>query len=291
MKPTLKQAYKAIPFKQEFYSVLKKNWKPSEPIFKHLYFVGVFKVRVNKTKTFKIKHYRFEIENQIFWSGLTNGWEKESIKLWMKLCENSEIIIDIGANTGLYPLTAKAINPNSKVYAFEPVKRVFMKLRENILLNSFDINPIEKAVSNNDGIAIIYDTNEEHVLSVTVNKNLNPSNIPVIETPVETMTLNSFVRQNNLPKIDLMKIDVETHEPEVLEGFSDYLSKYKPTMLIEILSDEIGTRIHKIVEGLGYLFFNIDEKGRIHRVNLITKSNYYNYLLCSSYTAAKIGLL
>ena len=44
---------------------------------------------------------------------------------------------------------------------------------------------------------------------------------------------------HKITKIDLLKIDVETHEPEVLEGYTKYIHLHKPTMLIEILNDEL----------------------------------------------------
>jgi FkbM family methyltransferase len=291
MQSFLKKIYQTIPFKKVIYTVLKIILHPKESIYRHFHFVGIFNVKVTKHKSFKIKHYGYQIENEIFWAGLLNGWEKESIKLWIKLCEKSEVVLDIGANTGIYSLIAKATNPNTKVYAFEPVKRVFNKLEENILLNKFDIVLIEKAVSNSDGLATIYDTLSEHTYSVTVNKNMLSPGIKVIETKINIITLNSFIRQNNIKKIDLIKIDVETHEPEVLEGFSDYLGQFQPSLWIEILTDEIGSKVNKIIEGLGYLFFNIDEKGTISQVKKITKSDYFNYLLCSSKIAKEIGLI
>ena len=294
MKALIKSIYNLIPFKKQFYTFLRNFWTPSQSLYRHLHFKGVFDVNVTESKKFKLNHYGYEIENEIFWAGLTNGWEKVSIKLWIKLCENVNVVFDIGANTGIYSLITKTINPNSKVYAFEPVARVFKKLEENNALNNFDINSIEKAVSNSNGAAIIYDTRTDHILSVTVNKNLASPETEVIETKIETVTLNSFIKEENITKIDLIKIDVETHEPEVLEGFSDYLFKFKPTILIEILNNEVGEKIENIVKGMGYLFFNIDENivgGGVRQVEKIIKSDYYNYLLCDSETAIKLGLL
>ena len=207
------------------------------------------------------------------------------------MCETSDVILDIGANTGVYSLIAKAMKPSSKVYAFEPVKRVFSKLQENILLNSYDITALEKAVSNADGIATIYDTDAEHTYSVTVNENFVEANSKAIETTIETCTLNSFIKQNNIAKIDLIKIDVETHEAEVLEGFGKHLSDYKPTLLIEVLNDEVGEKINKLVQGLDYLFFNINENGGIRQVEKITKSDYFNYLLCNKKRATELGII
>ena len=188
-------------------------------------------------------------------------------------------------------LLQKTLSPNSKVYAFEPVQRVFNKLKENVQLNKFDITCVKKALSNKNGSAIIYDDNAEHIYSVTVNKNMFPADTKVIETKIETITLNSFIKQNNITNIDLLKIDVETHEPEVLEGFSEYLAIFQPSILIEVLNDEVGQRIADIVKGLGYLFFNIDENHGIRQVSHITKSDNFNYLLCNENIAKRLKLV
>ena len=86
MKKKIKYLYKLIPFKKEIFCILKLIYKPSPEIYKHLYFWNVFKVKVKvkvKDKTFKMKHYGYQIENEIFWEGLENGWEKTSMSLWM----------------------------------------------------------------------------------------------------------------------------------------------------------------------------------------------------------------
>ncbi len=291
MKSLFKKVYNLIPFKRELFSIVKIIWTPKESIFCHLHFIGVFKVRINAKKAFKIKHYGYQIENEIFWTGLTDGWEKESIKLWIQLCENSKVIFDLGANTGIYSLIAKAVNANSKVYAFEPVARVFAKLKENILLNNFDILPIEMAVSNANGRAIIYDTKEEHTYSVTVNKTYASNAAELVETEIGIVTLHTFIEQYNIKKIDLIKIDVETHEPEVLEGLGVYLKLFKPTLLIEILNDEIGEKVSSFIQGINYIYFNIDEKGGVRQVETIAKSDYFNFLICSPAIAKELGLL
>lgn len=195
MKSFLKIIYSILPFKKEIFTLLKFVWIPSETIYRHLYFKDVFTVHIDSNKKFKIRHYGFELENMIFWSGLTEGWEQESIKLWIKLCEASDVIIDIGANTGVYALVAKTVNPLSTVYAFEPVTRVYKKLIENIRLNKFDIHAYEQAASNACGTATIYDTDSEHTYSVTVNKNMFSSETNVIESSIETITLDAFIKK------------------------------------------------------------------------------------------------
>jgi FkbM family methyltransferase len=291
MKNIIKLFYELIPLKKILFLILKKIWSPPKEIYQHLYFKSVFEVNINKSISFKINHFGYQIENEIFWGGLQGGWESESIKLWIKLCRDAHSIIDIGANTGIYSLIANAINSNATIYSFEPVNRVFKKLKKNIELNNFKINPIEMAVSNFTGTAKIYDTQSEHIYSVTVNKNLSEPDIEVSESIINTITLDAFIDDFKLKNIDLIKIDVETHEAEVIEGFSKYISIFMPTILIEVLNDEIGIKLQEQFDGLGYLYFNIDERLGPRHVEKITKSFFYNYLLCSESTALKLGLI
>lgn len=290
MKTAIKRLYNYIPFKQTIFKALKKVWQPKESVYRHLHFTGIIDIPV-AGREFKMHHYGYEVENEIFWAGLLGNWEKVSLGLWIKLCKNSDVIFDIGANTGVYSLIAKTVNPDSSVYAFEPVKRVFEKLKENIELNNFNIHSYEKAVSNSDGTAVIYDTETEHTYSVTVNKNLNSADTHVKSVTIETIMLDSFIQENKINKIDLIKIDVETHEPEVLEGFSQFISKFKPTILIEILQEEVGAKVNDLVKDMDYLYFNIDELAGIRQVDKITRSDYYNYLICSKEIAKSLALI
>lgn len=292
MKTLLKKAVNVMPLKKEAFSLLKTVWHPSENIYRHLHFHGVFNVKVDAKSSFKIRHYGFFIENEIFWEGLENGHEAISYSLWIKSVRNSKIILDIGANTGVFSLIAKAVNPSAEVYAFEPVKRVFEKLESNNKLNNFGIICIEQAASNFDGEATIYDTDSEHTYSVTVNKNVRPDEKNQIETKIKAIRLDTFIENHNLSNIDLMKIDVETHEPEVLEGMGEYLAKFKPSILIEILDDEVGERVEKLVADCGYLYFNIDDKAKsVRQVEKITKSDFWNYFLCSPEKAKELKLI
>jgi FkbM family methyltransferase len=290
MKRFLKKLYKNLPFKRQLFSAVRSVYVPPKSIAQHLYFNGVFAVKCGNRKV-KMRHYGYQVENLIFWYGLENGFEKESVKLWMKLCKKAEVIFDIGANTGLYSLVAQAANPDAKIYAFEPVKRIAEKFRDNIRLNGYNIELIEKAASNIDGTTIIYDDdNSENNYSATLNKEFGVSAGTSNEIPIEVIRLDSFIEQNQIMKLDLIKIDVETYEPEVLEGFTNYLQLFKPAILIEILNPVVGEKVSEKVKSLGYLYFNINENGSVQKVDVITKSDSFNFLLCSPAVAKELGL-
>jgi FkbM family methyltransferase len=291
MKQNLKYIYQKLPFKQPLFELVRNFLRPGENIYKHLHFQGDFLAPVDESHSFRMRHYGYELENSVFWMGLKNGWEKTSVSLWIKLAGNAEVVFDIGANTGVYSLIAKSLNPQARVFAFVPVERVYEKLVQNNLLNDYDIQCFDYGVSNTDGTAVVYDTPTEHVYSVTVNKNLNAPETKVIETEIKIKRLDTIIEELGVEKLDLLKIDVETHEPEVLEGLGRYLDQYKPTMLIEILNDEVGERVEALLKGKDFLYFNIDENSdSIKKVEHITKSDYYNYLICSRETAQALNL-
>ena len=292
MKKIVKRILSALPFKKQVFSILKSIWVPPHTIYKHLYFTGIFRVKVNENIFFNIRHYGKEIENDIFWNGLTEGWEKRTMKLWIELCRPAKVIFDIGANTGIYALCAKSLNKETRVFAFEPLKQMFKKLKDNNNLNEFDIVCIEKALSNNTGKAIIYETGTDHVAAASLNFENKAYASLNIETEISTITLDDFIEENKIESVDLIKLDVETFEPQVIEGFKKYLPILKPAFLIEVLTDEVGAKLQYMFDGLGYIYFNInDGNDTIRRVDKITKSDYFNYLFCSEKKAKELQLI
>jgi FkbM family methyltransferase len=292
MKKFLKSAYLAVPFKKPLFSIIRKVWVPPKSIYRYLYFRGIFQVQVGE-KHFLIQHYGYDIETDIFWLGLSGGWEKISLTIWIELCKQASMIIDVGANTGIYGLVAKSVQPNANVYCIEPVQRIYRKLVNNCNLNHYDIRCLRWAASNYDGEGIIYDLPTEHVYKVTLNKNTNPS-FPVSPCPVRTMRLATMIKEENISKIDLIKIDVESHEPDVLEGMGEYLPSMRPTILLEIWNNQVGHRVEKLVKGLDYCIYATDEKSPFHKVNKITNTDgagsYSNYLLCEESVAKYLKL-
>ncbi|MCO6500000.1 MAG: FkbM family methyltransferase [Vicingus serpentipes] len=233
------------------------------------------------------------IENELFWSGIENGFEKLSLSLWIKLSKKANVIFDVGAYSGLYSLTSACINPNSRIYAFEPMEHNFNLLSNNIKINDYtNIVPVKKACSNFSGEAIVYtEKNTTLTTSVTVNKSLFSEDKELDIVPIETIKLYDYFEKEGLNQLDLIKIDVETHEYEVLKGMEDLIKKYTPTFLIEVLDDDVAKNIELMIGGLGYMYFDIDEIDKIQRVNSIKKSSYYNYLICQENVAQELNLI
>ena len=234
-------------------------------------------------KSFKLYNPGYTtIENEIFWNGVEGGWEKKSIQVWQRLCNCSNTILDIGANTGIYSFIANAVNPNAKIYAFEPVERTSQLLLKNIALNMpNNITFHQKAVSNKTGTATFYDVPSQSQYSASLKEEMLEQIENRISYQVEVIDLDKFEPLKN-KKIDLIKLDVEMHEPQALEGMINIIHKSRPVLLIEILTEQLGKEITLFFVDLDYVYFNIDEKLGITPGAEISKSKTYNYLILPS---------
>ena len=127
--------------------------------------------------------------------------------------------------------------------------------------------------------------------SVTVNK--NTLDIPDVDAvTIRTQTLADFISEQQMDRICLMKIDVETHEVEVLKGMGDYLDRLRPVMIIEVLDEPIAEQLTELLKDKDYFYFNIDDvRGTVRQTTVIEKSDFWNYLVCDKLTAQSLGLI
>jgi len=292
MKKLFRILYKCIPCKNGMFHFLRL-FKPGQKIYQHLHKKGKFKVKLENKKSFFMIAHGFIEENQLFWTGINKGWERKSLELWQKLCLDADVILDIGANTGLYSLVAKTLNPDAQVFAFEPLPGVVRYLNQNIEVNNFDVVVLPVAVSDYSGKANVFlREQDDFAYSVTVNKSLLGDDTPQKKLEISTVTLHQFVQEYSLTHISLMKIDVETHEPEVLSGFGNYLTEFRPDMIVEVWDKQCAVQLNEIFKGLDYLFFDIDDKnGTVSQKQSIEVSSFWNYLICKKETASKLGLI
>jgi FkbM family methyltransferase len=130
------------------------------------------------------------------------------------LCERmdfSGIIIDAGANYGLFTLLAKKNNAN-RIYTIEPDMRAFFYLDRNFK-NDDSIIMINKALSkDSNGIEFYY------CKETTVANTQYPANDNYTKSYVETIDIKSILSIEK--KINLIKLDIEGSEYDVLENLS-----------------------------------------------------------------------
>ena len=175
--------------------------------------------------------------NQSGW----RGYEPPLPEVIAKLCRGwNPVFIDVGANTGYYSLLA-ATTGASKVYAFEPVPSIYQIFTGNIRESALQsrITTYDKGIGESTGSFTLYLPEAGHGLietSASLNKDFRATHSA--EFNVEVITLDAF-GASEAASLDgqqvLMKIDVETLEPQVIKGGLQFIAAYRPVIAIEIL--------------------------------------------------------
>ncbi len=221
--------------------------------------------------------------------------EKSELEVWTILAEKSNTIFDIGANTGIYSLLSAKVNPSAKIYAFEPNPVNSRRLKKNIELNDCDtIFHFETAVGDTESdVKFSVPANDEISLVSSAVGSFSESffNINYKEIEVPQTTLDVFVEQKKISKVDLIKIDVEYYELNVLKGALKTLTEQSPAILCEVFMYEVlagdkpdsslvdsisktqAKDIQEFMSELGYYFYAIGNRGLLRVDNLLSNAD------------------
>ena len=173
--------------------------------------------------------------------------------------KNDGWFFDVGANVGLYSWEVRKVCPLRKILAFEPDPKNFKLLEiTQKEANLQNLKICNTALSDQVGnVTFLQDT----LTSATgcVEGKEKPwielyLNSPANEIRVKTNTLDS-VSDDKTPS--LIKIDVEGHELEVLQGGRNTLSEAKPLLIIESFPPKQLT-VLSLLQELGYNSMDAD---------------------------------
>ena len=202
------------------------------------------------------------IASLLYWGGI-NAYESSTLHLFINLLKYVGTVFDIGANTGMYALIAAIDNPERKVYAFEPVPRILNYLKNNVEINNlYNLQVNSSAVTNYDGDIALYLPPDTIPSSASTLQGFK-RDCEIISVPA--LTIDSFVAINNIPKVDLIKIDTEATEHTVLEGAKSVIKRDEPIIICEVLRGQTEKLLHSAIDNLGYKYFWISSKGLIER--------------------------
>jgi FkbM family methyltransferase len=277
----IEQLYAQVPLKRPVFEVVRRAVRLPGRLTSHLRFRGTFTVKIDRVHHFRLEHWGYMLENDLFWNGFGNGYEGTSLQVWRRLAPHAHVILDVGANTGIYALVANCVNPAATVIALEPVERVFHRLQRNIELNGGNVSVEKLAASDTTGVALIYDPPGDHELTASLDPSMAEYCGGAVEYTVATKRLDEVLSGAGLRNVDLVKIDVELFEPQVLLGLGDFLSNCKPALLVEILNERVAREVSDITRDLGYNIFRVVEQRGLVRTNYIrtTELKERNYLL------------
>jgi len=195
----------------------------------------------------------------------TSG-EEILIKKLLELKLPEVVVFDVGANTGEFSemIIASLDNKlNFQLHLFEPSQFSFKKLTERItpsqkiILNNFALGKKEETAElfyekEGSGFASLTKRRLEH-FDINFNKSER----------IQIKTVDSYCTLKDIKNIDLLKIDVEGHELDVLEGSAKMFEKNVVRMVsFEFGGCNIDTRTYY----QDFFYFFKDQKMDIHRI-------------------------
>lgn len=197
----------------------------------------------------KDKQFKYEkaLEYEIFEKG-EYSFSKNKIK-------SAKYIFDIWWHIWLFTKWCKDFNPNAEIHYFEPVKELYNKAKSTLWNN-------KKIILNNCWIA-----SKSEIWTILLNKKMSMQTSKYAsflnqyweEIQVKYITLKEYLQENNIEKIDILKMDIEWMEFEVLASRWDFEREKIDNLTVEIhiLNKKMEEEWNQIFLEIKNIFSNV----------------------------------
>ena len=160
--------------------------------------------------------------------GYRSGSIKNEVKSVKKLIVEGKFFVDCGGNIGNYSSEILRVFPNSNLHIFEPSKYNIQilnskfKNKKNVIINGEGLSNV------NDESTLFSDKSGSGLGSLT-KRRLDHFNIDFdYNEKIKLVRLDEYWNENIKSEyIDLLKIDVEGHEIQVLEGLGEKINNVR----------------------------------------------------------------
>jgi FkbM family methyltransferase len=169
-----------------------------------------------------------EMQQHIYWAGLSRD-DARILRLARAVLPGDGVFVDVGANVGLHTLAVAQhlAGGGGAVVAFEPHPVNYRLLTHNIRQNR-----LRHVLAENLGLAEAPATLTGTASAAGGNWSLASHGDYQFE--VRLLRLDDYLRDHPVPRIDLMKIDVEGAEVRVLRGARRTIERFRPPIVFEV---------------------------------------------------------
>jgi len=184
------------------------------------------------------------------------------------------IVLDIGAHHGFYTLLlAHLVGSNGQVFAFEPSPRERKALLRHISLNRCrNVRVQALALGGVEKEAELYVVQGNQTGCNSLRPPIVLSSVSPIA--VQVTSLDVWLKEQKLDRVDFIKLDVEGGELEVLKGAANLLERrLRPVILAEVQDIRTlawGHGAKEVIDYLvqkGYKWFRLSENGSLHELD------------------------
>jgi FkbM family methyltransferase len=192
------------------------------------------------------------------------GFCEPAAHFMKSLLKPGDVVIDGGANIGLFTLLAAAgVGSQGRVIACEPSPTTMRLLRENVDRNGFDwVELREVALASEPGrLSLRIFTPGSGFSSFAPADTING-----VEVEVEVATLDD-VASAVLERLKLVKLDVEGAELRALRGATQVLHRARPDFILELEPEHLErqggsiTEVQELFDDAGYIGYSICDGG------------------------------
>jgi FkbM family methyltransferase len=224
-----------------FYNTPVKHWKVTELIYAA---VGRFMIGNDPYPILQLNGMKLKANGRdvIVTAALLNGnYEPFTLRIFRQLVEeflakNSDqpcIFADVGANIGLFTVTAALLDSKVRVFAFEPNSTSYRLLEENLQLNGLtNVTAEQAAVGERQGHASLDISSPQ-----AGNHSIYGLGAHRVKVPVICLD-DFFLEKQFFPS--LIKIDVEGYEPRVLQGMKNFPPDHEFQMILEFNPEHLN---------------------------------------------------
>ena len=158
------------------------------------------------------------------------------------------VVFDIGSNIGVFACFVANLVKKGKVFAFEPVSFVFDFLKKNTI----DYDNVEcykigfgSKIEEKEILIRQWAPGDSTIQDSPIDR---PHQSFDLKEKIEILTLDIFVKEKKLEKIDFIKIDVEGYEIEVLKGGIETIKNLRPILGISLHNPFFEKEIREIFD-------------------------------------------
>jgi FkbM family methyltransferase len=153
-----------------------------------------------------------------------------------RYCSRDAVIVDVGANIGISTLAFSNIAERGRVLAVEASPKNFNYLRANLEANRVtNVVALNVAFSDAIGIVQLFE-DPDFMAGSRIDATATATHAKDASVSVNATTLDLEFPRHGLGRLDLLKIDVEGHERQVLDGSVKTLERHRPVCVIEFNS-------------------------------------------------------
>ena len=182
----------------------------------------------------EFRGHRFHIGQDLtLYPAVRNGgFEAEELEALLPRVAEDAVVRDVGANIGIYSVLLGAAAPRGRVEAFEPVPASHARLVDNLAANQIgNVTPHFVALSDSVGTARMAVHPDAHGCD-QIEGGVMADDVDAIEVP--TSTGDHFLEEGGHADPDVVKVDIEAHEPQFLAGSWRMLERRQPLLMMEV---------------------------------------------------------